>query len=325
MEEPKPKILFVSWAEDCSRSDSIARQLGGESFMIYSSFWGSNYFTILFKYIVQSWRTVRLILKEKPDIVYVMTPPTAACLPVWFMGLFTKLKYVIDAHTGAFLLPPWSRLRAVHGFFSRRALATLVTNQKLADIVDGWGARSVIVPDVPVEFPRIEEFETRPGSCMVYISTFTVDEPLDLLLAAAKRVPSVTIYVTGDTAACSDEIIQSAPSNVVFTGFLSRASYAGLIKACHSVICLTVLDHTMQRGAYEAVYLGRPVITSNFGILRENFDVGAVHVDNDVDSIVDGITRMSRDSAEFQSQAVELGARKRHRWEANLGILSELA
>ena len=127
------------------------------------------------------------------------------------------------------------------------------------------------------------------------------------------------------TDACDDDVIENAPSNVVFTGFLSRASYAGLIKACRSVICLTVLDHTMQRGAYEAIYLGKPVVTSNFGILRENFNVGALHVDNDVDSIVDGIERMSRDSAEFESQAIELGVQKRRRWEGNLRILSELA
>jgi hypothetical protein len=70
----------------------------------------------------------------------------------------------------------------------------------LADIVSDWGAKPVIVPDVPVAFPKVEKFDLHSDCCMAYINTFTVDEPLDLLLAAAKKVPEVTIYVTGDTS-----------------------------------------------------------------------------------------------------------------------------
>jgi len=288
----KPKVIFISWAEDCSRSDTIARELGGKSFMVYSRFWGSNYATILFKYSVQFYRTIVILLRERPDIVYVMTPPTIVCFPVWCASKITRLKYVIDAHTGAFLLPPWSKLVFLHKLFSRAALATIVTNQRLADIVSDWGAKWVIVPDVPVAFPEIGNIDLQPGICMAYINTFTIDEPLDLLLAAAKIVPEVSIYVTGDTSACANDIIHNAPDNVIFTDFLSRASYAGLIMGCQSVICLTKLDHTMQRGAYEAIYLGKPVITSNFGVLRSNFPIGTVFVNNDVDSIADGIREM---------------------------------
>ena len=65
--------------------------------------------------------------------------------------------------------------------------------------------------------------------------------------------------MNGCPSACPKEIIRGAPANVIFTGFLSSASYAGLVLGCQSVICLTKLDYTMQRGAYEAIYLGKPV------------------------------------------------------------------
>lgn len=324
MTRDRPKTVFISWADDCSRSDTIARELGGKSFMVYSAFWGSNYVTILFKYTVQFFRTVFILVRERADIVFVMTPPTIACLPVWCFCKVSKLKYVIDAHTGSFLLPPWSRLTGLHRFFSKSALATIVTNDKLANIVSDWGAKALIVPDVPVSFADIEEFDLQPGCCMAYINSFTIDEPLNLLLEAATRVPNVTIYITGDTSNCSENILRDAPKNVIFTGFLSRAAYAGLVVGCQSVICLTNLDYTMQRGAYEAIYLGKPVITSNFGVLRDNFPVGTVFVDNDVTSIVDGIKEMMRDSDKYQVEARELRDAKYRRWSVILRKLNSL-
>ena len=61
----------------------------------------------------------------------------------------------------------------------------------------------------------------------------------------------------------TDQPGSAKPDNVRLTGFLPDSDYVGLILASDAVIALTTMDHTMQRGAYEAVYLGRPVITSN--------------------------------------------------------------
>src|SRR5262245_50070784 len=82
------KLLFISWAENCARSDSIARRLGGKSYLVYSPFWGSRYSTILFKYSSQSVKTLRILLRERPQVVLVMTPPVVACIVVW---LYSKL------------------------------------------------------------------------------------------------------------------------------------------------------------------------------------------------------------------------------------------
>jgi glycosyltransferase involved in cell wall biosynthesis len=80
----------------------------------------------------------------------------------------------------------------------------------------------------------------------------------------------------------------------------------------------------MQRGAYEAIYLGKPVITSNFGVLRSNFPIGTVFVNNDVDSIADGIKEMMRNGARYEAEARQLGGQKRYRWTANLQQLESL-
>jgi hypothetical protein len=74
--------VYISWAPDGSRSDGIAKKLGGKSFMIYSPFWGSRYSTILFKYVSQTIKTLRILFRKKTRFAFVMTPPTVARFPV---------------------------------------------------------------------------------------------------------------------------------------------------------------------------------------------------------------------------------------------------
>ncbi len=151
-QNPARLLLFISWAENCSRSDSIARRLGGESVMIYSSWWGSRYSTIVFKYLSQTWRTLRVLFQRRPATVVVMTPPVIACLAVWIYAKLTGAQYAIDAHSGSFIDKRWAWSVFLHGFFSRHAVTTLVTNDFLAGILHPYGARTTIVSDVPVCF-----------------------------------------------------------------------------------------------------------------------------------------------------------------------------
>src|SRR5262245_50796146 len=195
--EQKIDLLFISWARDCSRSDSIAERLGGASFMIYSSFWGSRYSTVLFKYLSQSFRTLRLLFKHRPRTVFVMTPPVIACIPVWLYAKLTRAKYVIDAHSGAFLDKRWMSTLFIHKFFSRQAGVTLVTSPVLAEIISEWGANAKIVSDVPLCFAEPTPMKLTGRVKMAFVSTFTVDEPLENFLLAARQTSDVRFYVTG--------------------------------------------------------------------------------------------------------------------------------
>jgi glycosyltransferase involved in cell wall biosynthesis len=106
------------------------------------------------------------------------------------------------------------------------------------------------------------------------------------------------------------------PANIHFTGFLAREVYTGYIVKCNAVIALTNRDHTMQRGAYEAIYLGKPVITSNFPVLRKSFYKGAVHVDPVCDDIVRGVLETVKRQAELTLEARDLRSIKFEVWES---------
>lgn len=309
------KLLFISWAPFCSRSDNIARELGGESFMIYHAFWGSNYATVLLKYLSQSFATLMLLLRLRPRRIFVMSPPVVACLPVWLYSKIFGAAYVIDAHTAAFSDRRWQVFEFVTRFFARHAVTSLVTNTHWQAMVQSWGARSDIITDVPVLFPEPRLVRLPAGNKIAVVCTFTFDEPVDAMFEAAALVPEVSFHFTGNWKRLPAATLARKPANVHLMGFLPDAEYASLLKQCTAVMALTTLDHTMQRGAYEAAYLARPIITSNFELLRASFPKGTVFVDATPDSIADGVRTLCADAQRYAREAVELDQDKRLTWE----------
>lgn len=310
----RKRMLFISWAPFCSRSDSIAARLGGRSFMVYSPRYGSHFLTVPFKYFSQAIKTLRILWRERPAVVFVMTPPVVACFPVWIYSRLSGASFVIDAHSGAFLDTRWKPLLFLHKWCSRAARTTIVTNEYMQRILQSWKASTTLVRDVPVCFAEPSHQRLDGSVNMTFVSTFTRDEPIQLFFEAAARLPEVRFHMTGNYHRSDARVLEARPDNVRLTGFLSDADYVGLLLASDAVICLTTFDHTMQRGAYEAVFLGRPVITSNFDLLRRHFSKGTVHVDNTVDSVVAGVRRMCGDLARFRKEIEDLRRERLQEW-----------
>lgn len=284
--------------------------------MIYSPGWGSHYATILPKYVSQTIKTLRILFRNKPKTVFVMTPPVFACLPVWIYALLTGSAFVIDAHSGAFLDSRWKGLLFLHRFFSRRAQATILTNEYLQEKVRGWGGRTMLVRDVPVYFAEPASVRLSGAHKMVYVSGSLRDEPLELFLRAARRTPEIQFYLTGSTKSFEPWIYAARPANVHFTDFLPDAEYVGTLLAADAVIALTIMDHTMQRGAYEAAYLGKPIITSDFDVLNRAFSKGTVHVKNTEEDLVRGFREMTANLQKYQKEVLKLREDKLAQWAA---------
>jgi glycosyltransferase involved in cell wall biosynthesis len=150
---------------------------------------------------------------------------------------------------------------------------------------------------------------------MTLVSTFTQDEPLETFFKAAALVPEVQFYVTGGYRKADPGLLQMKPGNVELTGFLPDPEYVGLLTASDAILSLTTLDHTMQRGAYEAVYLGKPVITSNFKVLRESFALGTVHVENNEVDVARGVRQMKDNLERYREEVLRLRSEKLSQWE----------
>lgn len=307
-------LTYVSWAESCSRSDNTARELGGRSHMVYLPEYGSKPSTILLKYLGQWRMTSRILREERPDAVFVMTPPVFAALPAFWYAWRTGARVVLDAHTAAFLHPRWRHLQWLQRLLCRRAATTLVHNEHQARIVERMGAHATIVPDVPAVYGRVEPFAKPDAPVVAVVCSFNYDEPIAEILEAARAVPEVRFFMTGDPKFLSAELKARIPANVTLTGFLSVEAYGGLISGADAVMTLTTRDHTMLRAAYEAIYQGTPVVVSDWGLLREAFDEGALHVNNTPGGIAAAVRTVAANGKALREGAARLRARKLARW-----------
>jgi glycosyltransferase involved in cell wall biosynthesis len=243
-----------------------------------------------------------------------MTPPVFAPLVVWLYCATHRCALVIDAHTAAFLQPRWRYFQRLQFWLCRRARTTIVHHEHFRTLIESRGGRATVVPDIPVRFQAMEAYPLPPGFNIAVVCSFNPDEPTANVLAAARRLPDVQFHVTGSPKALRGDLKAQLPPNVRLTGFLSTGAYASLISHADAVMTLTTRDHTMLRGAWEAIYQETPVIISNWNVLREAFDAGAVHVDNTPEDIVRAVETLRRDYAVFREGARTLRQRKEQRW-----------
>lgn len=313
-------ISFITWYPSCRRSDSIARELGGVSHLIhYLGF--KQPLHAPFKYALQTASTWFRLLRERPRVVLVAAPPIFAVLGVWLYCVLFRARFVIDAHTGVFDDARWTWMLPLTRFLARRAAGCVVTNEHLAARVREWGANVVVIGDVPVEFVETAPAGLGEGFHIVVINSFSVDEPLAELVEAASRLPEVQFHVTGNPKSARIPLPTHLPANLRFTGWLSDEGYAGLLRAADAVVCLTTHDHTMQRGAYEAMALEKPLVTSDWELLRNTFSRGTLHVANEGAAIAEGIRQAVERRASLAAEMRQLRRDRRAVFAAGLAQL----
>jgi hypothetical protein len=77
-------------------------------------------------------------------------------------------------------------------------------------------------------------------------------------------------------------------------------------------------------GAFEAVALGKPLITSNWPILQDYFSLGTVHVPNTVEGLVKGIQRAQTEQESLKHGIVALEKQLTLEWELAYQQLRQL-
>ncbi len=303
------KSSFITWLPHCASSDALALKLGGKSHLIHYLGFKKPWQAIL-KYPLQAAATFVHLFKDKPDLVLVASPPVIAALPVYFYARIRNIPFVIDAHTGVFDDPRWAWMLPVSRWLSRAATVTIVTNDHLARVVESWGAQTLVLHCLPMALTGTQHSVSKGHINIVLVNTFSRDEPVDAVVNAAKNIPNVPVYITGNIERAPRDLLQAAPPNVRFTGWLSDEEYAGLLRSATVVMVLTTRDHTFQRGANEALELEKPLITSDWPLLRQAFSKGTVHVDNTVTGITNGIQTAIRD---HDSLALEMKVLRQER------------
>lgn len=285
------KSSFITWYPQCHRSDSLAAALGGKSHLIHYLGFKRPWLALL-KYPLQALATFIQLYRDKPELILVATPPVLAALPVYVYARLKKVPFVIDAHTGAFESPWCTWLSLLSRWMSHGATATIVTNEYLASLVQSWGARAVVIGFLPHILPPTQPMALGDGINIAVINTFSDDEPVQAVVEAARKLSNVTLHITGNLRRAPRDLQDAATQNVRFTGWLTEEAYASLLRAATAIMVLTTRDHTMQGGGNEAMALEKPLIISDWPLLRQTFSMGTVYVDNTPDGIVAGVEDM---------------------------------
>lgn len=265
------------------------------------------------------------LARHRPRSVIATNPPIFCGLVAFAYCRLARAPYALDSHPSAFgykanlqgrlMLP-------VHRFLARRADAVLVTTAEPAEIVRDWGGEPLLVHEPPARI-EIQPRPRRVRPLVSFVNTFASDEPTSEMLEAARDVPEVDVAVTGSLSRAPRGLIESAPDNVAFVGWLDADAYEALLARSTTVVSLTTEPTSVMRSAYEAVYAGRPLILTDTAALRELFP-DAVFADNEPGALASAIRDVVDRLTELDATAPRARRRQHDRWLAQLQALRSL-
>ena len=266
----------------------------------------------VFRYPILAARTASFVLRERPSVVFIQCP--SVLLGVWAVLLKVVFRFtlVADLHNEA--VEPYNYSFAAYrralAWIGRSADVCIVTNEALKRIVEQGGGHAFVLPDkVPDLHPATGGAAAASAPKVVFVCSYAPDEPyLELIEAAGLLDPAVTVFVTGDHRRLPPDV--QVPANVRLTGFLSERDYEELLRGADIVVDLTRMENCLVCGAYEAVAVERPLVTSDTRALRAYFSRGTVYTAHTAQSLAASIAYALRErlrlAAEMKVLKVEL-------------------
>jgi glycosyltransferase involved in cell wall biosynthesis len=317
------RVTFIAWTRFDRRSDLLARHLGATMHFISV---GRRGWVVDAprRYVAQSMRTWRVLGAERPDVILVQNPPVFCVLVVFLYCRLHGAEYVIDSHTSAFLSTRWRPFLWMHRVLSASAAATLVHNDAQGMTVKAWECRYLIVPDPVGGYPEGEAATLEGQFKVAVVCTFAEDEPIGVVLKAAEALREIHFYLTGDLNVAPRNLPERCPANAHFTGFMPYEGYLSVLRGADAIVDLTTREDTLLCGAYEAVSLGKPVVVSDWPLLKRRFYRGVVHVKNTVEGVCDGLRQVMSDGGAMTIEVERLRSELESEWARSLGELNSL-
>lgn len=309
------KTIFLAWAKTARRSATLAEFFKAKLIILPMA--RKKLFLRLWKYLFLAIKTIFILSQEKPKLIFVQCPPIQILVPVYFYTKLYKGKFVIDAHSGAFIgqglhFPIYLRWLK---FFAQRALVTIIPNEGITKYLVNWRIPYFVLEDgIPKHLPIITTAHGEPPivrNSVVVICGFGADEPIREIIEATKLLPKVQFYVTGDKG---NQWQRFCPQNLRFTGFLPEKDYINLINQVDLVVVLTTRPDTILCGAYEGLSLEKPLVLSNSLILHRYFSKGVIWVENTKSAIAQGVREAYSQLAQLKNEILELKKQKVRDW-----------
>jgi glycosyltransferase involved in cell wall biosynthesis len=321
--ETQGRPLAVAWAAQQPRTSGLAAALGGEAAFVTSPL-PRRPVTAPLRYAWCAARTWRLLERRRPSCVVVVAPPVVAPLVAAAWCRRRRRPLVVDCHTGTFHSRRWAWARPLYRWLLPRCRAVLAHTHEALALVQRWGAPGLLLPD---DLPGpADATEPRPDGEVTVLVAGSLDEnePVAEALAAAALLPEVAIRVTGDPALVPRALRESASPNVTFTGHLPLPSFLGEMLTAAVVAVFSTDPHIMNRAAFEAVGLGRPLVLSDLPGLRERFGSAALFADNGPAEMAEAVRAALARRSELERRSGLLAAELRRQHAVAVGRLVAL-
>lgn len=320
LRNPSTPGLALAWAPFQARTRGLAEALGAEPVFVTSRL--RHHPALLpLRYVACARRTWSLFRRRRPEFVLVITPPVLLPLLAWSWCRWTGTALVVDCHTGTFHAPKWAWARPLLKRIFADCRAVLVHTEEAEEIVRSWNLPVMLVPD---DVPDRAEAEVRTaGSRPTVLVAGSLDEnePVAEAIEAARALSECELRFTGDWRAVAAGVRSAAPANVVFTGYLPYRRFLGEMLAADVVAVFSTDPHIMNRAAFEAAGLARPLVLSDLRGLRRRFGDGALYTVNEPGAMAASIRSALAESSPLAERSRELGERLRGQRERALGEL----
>ena len=264
---------------------------------------------ILLKYLLGLIKTIYILLKEKPKVVFCQNPSIVLSLLLVSIRYFTNLIVCVDAHNAG-IFPHEGQVRLLmmlSRFIQKRADLTIVTNDALKKIVDKNGGNGFVLQDKIPDLPSTSKQHLKGKANILFICSYAVDEPFELLFQTARKIsPDVCIYVSGNYKKIKNITKMGIPQNVILTGFMTESQYVQMLISVDAIIDLTTRENCLVCGAYEAVAAEKPLILSKTKALKEYFHMGTIFIDHTEEDIERAINDVLQNNLYLTKQIIVL-------------------
>lgn len=317
-------VAFIAWTSAPERAREIAAALDGLAFCHYPL--GHVRALAPLRYIYSGVLTCLFLARHHPRAVIVTNPPIFPALVALAYARLIGCPMLLDSHPGGFGLQGdrlSGRMQPLVRWVVQRANATLVTEESLKTRVEAWGGRAEIVHEAPPEWEKPVPVPRGDRSEVLFVCTFNPDEPFEDVVEAARELPEVDFKVTGKLRKAPADLVNRAPGNVRFVGFLRGEDYPRALASADLVVVLTTEPTSVVKAGYEAVYAERPLLLSDWPAGRKTFP-NAAFAQNTPELLAGGIRAALLKRDRMLAEAVPARERQELRWAEQLAMLERL-
>jgi glycosyltransferase involved in cell wall biosynthesis len=256
------------------------------------------------RHVLATIRTIQLLIQYRPRLVWYQFS-WALGVSLWLYALFSggRVRLVADVHSKALrrkgiVLFRWP-LHALKRRALRRCGAVLVSNERdRADALGRFGVASLVLPDPLPDVPALLG-SAAPSPEVVFVCSFAVDEPLDLIIETAERLRGrAGVAITGNVRSAPTRRRKALRRTGALTGFLPESRYWDLLRAARAIVVLSREPGCLPCGAYEAIAAGKRPIIADDRLARATFGDSAHYVRFDPADVADAALRSIAAKAE---------------------------